>query len=284
MKVSFITDEFTQNFDEAISFALDYGLQGIELRSVDNRPIHEFSLDEVSVWKEKLDAAGLKVSNLSGSFNKCDMVPSLMKAELTKLEKLCRIAEILECHTIRGFTFFRTGEQAVPAQEIIPLFVPAEQILRHYGKMLILEADPSVNTTNHAAMAEVLEHLDGSYFGAVYDPGNCLFDPKREHPFPDGYEAIRPYLQHVHIKDAVYKDGEPICLAPGRGLVGYTEVLKRLQADGYSGWLSLEPHYRKNTVLSEEQMRIPSGDEFSKGGKEAMHESVEALFQILKNL
>lgn len=285
MKISFITDEFTQSLDEAIAFALEHALQGVELRSVDNRPIHDFSLDEVAEWKKKLDAAGLKVSNLSGSFNKCDRIPALMKAELEKLEKLCQIAEILECNTIRGFTFFRTGEQWAPAEEIAPLFVPAGKILQRHKKMLILEADPSVNTTNHAALANVLALLDGSCFGAVYDPGNCLYDPKREHPFPDGYEAVKPYLQHIHIKDAVYlENGEPLCLAPGQGLVGYNELLKRLKADGYNGWLSLEPHYRKDTILTEEQMRTPSGDDFSRGGKEAMQESVEALVGMLNQL
>lgn len=53
MKISFITDEFTQNLDEAITFALDNGLQGVELRSVDDRALQDFSLEEISGWKKK---------------------------------------------------------------------------------------------------------------------------------------------------------------------------------------------------------------------------------------
>ena len=36
MKLSFITDEVTQSFDEAVRFAKENGLTGLELRSVED--------------------------------------------------------------------------------------------------------------------------------------------------------------------------------------------------------------------------------------------------------
>ena len=36
MKISFITDEVTQSFDEAVRFARQNGLAGLELRSVED--------------------------------------------------------------------------------------------------------------------------------------------------------------------------------------------------------------------------------------------------------
>lgn len=99
--------------------------------------------------------------------------------------------------------------------------------------------------------------------------------------FPDAYEAIRPYLRHVHIKDAVYEKGEPVCLAPGSGLVDFPTVLRRLRDDSYNGYVSLEPHYRATLTLTEAQMRTPSGAEFSRGGKEAMQQSANALKRML---
>ena len=148
-------------------------------------------------------------------------------------------------------------------------------------KLLLLEADPSVYTTNHRTVAELLRLLGSDHAAAVYDPGNCLFDPLGEKPFPDAYEAIRPYLRHVHIKDAVYEKGEPVCLAPGSGLVDFPTVLRRLRDDSYNGYVSLEPHYRATLTLTEAQMRTPSGAEFSRGGKEAMQQSANALKRML---
>lgn len=283
MKLSFITDEATQSLDEAIAFAKEYGLDGLELRSVDDRPIHGFSVDEVKVWKTQLDEVGLRTSNIAGSFFKSGTSPEEVEAELAKLAHLCELADALDCGTIRGFAFFAEGSVRKTPGELLPYYEKATEILSRYGKRLVLEADPSVNTSNHRALADLLKGLDETYYGAVYDPGNDLFDPLREVPYPDGYEAIRSRMTVIHIKDAVYDEvGEPRCCAPGTGLVGYPELIARLKADGYEGWMSLEPHYRKDTVLTEEQMRNPSGAAFTAGGMEAMKESATALKQLLQ--
>ena len=284
MKLSFITDEFTQNIYEAVEFAKKYGLQGLELRSVDDRPIHSFDDETLKQWKQLFDSNGLQVVSLASNFYKCDLRGDVIDEELRKLERLCQIADILGCHTIRGFTFFREGDTPALETELAPHYAEPGKILARYGKQLVLEADPSVNTSNHDGVARVLSLLDARQFAAVFDPGNCLYDPFGEKPFPDGYEAIKPYLKHVHIKDVVLSSDGPVCVAPGTGLVGFVKLLARLQADGYNGWLSLEPHYRKNQVLTEEQMRTPAGAQFSSGGYEVMAESAEALKTLLAHL
>ena len=181
--------------------------------------------------------------------------------QLRRLEKLCDIADILACRTLRGFSFFR--EDTVSLERLAAAFEPALTILQKRDKLLLLEADPSVYTTNHRTVAELLRLLGSDHAAAVYDPGNCLFDPLGEKPFPDAYEAIRP------------------CLAPGSGLVDFPTVLRRLRDDSYNGYVSLEPHYRATLTLTEAQMRTPSGAEFSRGGKEAMQQSANALKRML---
>lgn len=168
-------------------------------------------------------------------------------------------------------------------ERVLKAFESSAEILKRYGKRLLIEADPSVTTTNHRAVADLLKQLDSQVFGAIYDPGNDLFDPLKELPFPDGYQAVKPYLVHIHIKDAVFdKSGEPVCVAPGSGKVGYQELLKQLKVDGYNSWLSLEPHYRKDIRLTEAQMRMPQGTAFSEGGEEAVVESILALRKMLE--
>ena len=139
-----------------------------------------------------------------------------------------------------------------------------------------------MNTASHQALADVLALLDPEVFGAVYDPGNAFFNAMEEMPYPDGYYAVRPYLAHVHVKDVVFDASVPRCVAPGEGLTGWPRLLRKLQEDGYQGWLSLETHYRKGAVLTPEQMRMPAGSEFSRGGMEATRESAEALLELLR--
>ena len=286
MKLSFITDEGTQDFEEAVRFAREQGLQGPELRSVEDKPIDRIPRTALRAWERRLREEGLMVSNIAGSFGKCRAGLDDMDKELEKLQRLCDAADIFGCETIRGFCFF-IPDNGIPlsGERIKKELDKAEVILRTRGKKLLLEADPSVNTTNHGQLSKLLKLLDPEFFGAIYDPGNDLFDPEGEEPFPRGYEAVAERLAHVHVKDAVYDQaGRPVCVAPGKGLVPYREVLERLKNDGYEGWLSLEPHYRKDVRLTEEQMRLPQGASFSRGGLEAAAESAEAFKSLLEDI
>ncbi len=282
-RLSFITDEATQSFAEAVGFARAAGLAGLELRSVGDMPVDLIPSETLREWRRVLDGEGLRVPCLSGSFYKCPIHGR--DRELDKLRRLMEAAHILGAGLIRGFAFFTPEAGPLPPRALAKYFEAPAALLRGSGLKMVLEADPSVNTPNHASLAALLSELDPEVFGAVYDPGNDLFDTAGEAPWPDGLEAVRPYLLHVHVKDAVYgPDGRPRCLAPGEGLVPWRDILRDLKICGYGGWLSLEPHYRKGTVLTEAQMRLPAGSDFTRGGLEAARESAAAMKTMLEAL
>ncbi len=280
IKLAFITDEATQDLAEAITFAKEHGLQGVELRSVADTPIDRIDHDTLRKYKNMLDEAKLTVCNLASSFFKC--LPSQAEPEYDKLVRLCDAADILECDTIRGFVFFAEGEPKI-TDEMIARFAPAVEILRNRNKQLLLEADPSVNTTNHAALASFLDRLNCPEVGAIYDPGNDIYDRYREVPYPDGYNSVKHHIRHVHIKDAVRNENdEPECVCIGTGWVDYPGLIRALSADGYDGWMSLETHYRLGAAISEELMTRPGGAAFSEGGMGATAESAAALRKLVE--
>lgn len=281
IKLAFITDEATQDLKEAIAFAKEYGMEGVELRSIEDTPIDRIPAEKLKQYKQWLDEADLQVCNLASSFFKC--APDQAEAEYDKLVRLCDAADILGCDTIRGFVFFADEQGPRITDEMVESFAPAVKLLKERGKQLLIEADPSVNTTNHAAVAGFLKRLNSDVVGAIYDPGNDIYDLYREIPYPDGYEAVKPHIRHVHIKDAVRNErDEPECVCVGTGWVDYPGLLKALSRDGYEGWLSLETHYRVNAVISEELMAKPGGAAFSEGGMGATAESAVALQKLLE--
>lgn len=283
MKLSFITDEATQSFAEAADFARRTGLSGLELRSMEDRPVDLIPPETLREWRRVLDGEGLRVPCLSGSFYKCPIHGR--DRELEKLRRLMEAAHILGAGLIRGFAFFTPETGPLPPRALAKYFEAPAALLRGSGLRMVLEAEPSVNTADHAALAALLGELDPEVFGAVYDPGNDLFTSGGETPWPDGLRAVRPYLWHVHVKDAVVGPGGQVrCVAPGQGLVRWPDILRDLESQGYDGWLSLEPHYRKGAVLTEEQMRLPSGSDFTRGGLEAARESAAALKAILEEI
>ena len=72
---------------------------------------------------------------------------------------------------------------------------------------------------------------------AVLDPAN--FIQCAQEPYPEGYMALHPWLSYVHVKDAL-SDGHVV--VAGEGAARWPDFLRRLRADGYDGFLSLEPH------------------------------------------
>ena len=68
--------------------------------------------------------------------------------------------------------------------------------------------------------------------GAIFDPGNDVYDELGEVPYPDGYNCVKGYIRHVHIKDAVKNAaGEPECVKIGTGLVRYPELYNLTPAE-----------------------------------------------------
>jgi len=64
--------------------------------------------------------------------------------------------------------------------------------------------------------------------------------------------------------------------------VDYPGLIKALHRDGYTGWMSLETHYRVGAAISEELMTRPGGAAFSEGGLGATAESAIALRKLME--
>ncbi|MDG0810103.1 sugar phosphate isomerase/epimerase family protein [Cohnella rhizosphaerae] len=83
-------------------------------------------------------------------------------------------------------------------------------------------------------MAELVREVDSPALRALWDPGNEAHAGKEAYPL--GYETIKPYAAHVHLKDACAgPDGKARCVPLGSGDVPVIAQLRALAADGYEG-------------------------------------------------
>ena len=137
-----------------------------------------------------------------------------------------------------------------------------------------------------ARLARFLSDLGSDRVGAMWDAANCIFEADEpEVPYPDGYQAIKDRMPHMHLKDAK-KDpntGEPACTPIDEGDIDFRGQFKALVADGYDGFVSLETHWRP-TALDEEQLNRPGGSDFSEGGEYASRVCLDNLFAMLREL
>ncbi|MBQ7590251.1 MAG: sugar phosphate isomerase/epimerase [Verrucomicrobia bacterium] len=126
------------------------------------------------------------------------------------------------------------------------------------------------NCMNYGGMSykhalRLLENVPGLKW--VFDTGNPIFnnDRSKEEPYPKQnawafYWQMKPYIEHIHIKDAYWDilKGEPVYTFPGEGKGYVKEILSDLKANGYNKGISIEPHiavvfHDENVKASEEK-------------------------------
>jgi sugar phosphate isomerase/epimerase len=229
--------------------------------------------------KNILSKSGLKVSAISSPFFKCGMEDNdEIKIHLDGLRRCIVIADELDTNLIRGFTFWAEKSGSLldnfDPEAIASMFDEAAAILENSRKVLVLESDPSVMATNARTLSQVIEAANSPYVRGLWDPGNDLWDPRGEIPFPDGYYYIKPWMAHIHLKDGIKKEGKAVGAPVGSGGVDWESQFLALIADGYSGYVSLETHYRHTGKIPEELIAMPKGAAFSCGGYEATRESL----------
>jgi sugar phosphate isomerase/epimerase len=266
-----VTDELDEDLDQALAVARELGIAEVELNNLWGRNIVQLSEEEIGRAESALSAAGMRVVAIDPPcFKPCllDHLPVGGVAEdpevarhLAMLDRALALARRLGAPYVRVFAFRRSG--MVGAGNPSPRLpvggpIPEEMLDRvaeglreaarraeEAGIILALENVRSCWANTGVNTAAVLEAVDSPSLRALWDPANDLVSGGT--PYPEGYEAVRPHLVHVHVKDARVIDPEtgltrwePI----GEGEVDYTRQLRALLEDRYEGVVSLETHWR----------------------------------------
>lgn len=75
-RLGVITDEVSDDFQEALDWIRSEGLKYAELRMIDGKNISHLNDDEVMRVKEQLDKRGLRVSAIASPIFKCALDPA----------------------------------------------------------------------------------------------------------------------------------------------------------------------------------------------------------------
>lgn len=284
-RLGILTDEVSQDLQEVITFAEQFGLQALELRSVNDMPLHQLDDGVIGEIKSLTERSGLTVCALSAPIFKCELDDAVeVERNIALAQRYIAIAKRLNVSLIRGFSFWARS----PFEEALPRIV--EQIKRiapyfeQAGITFVLEFDPSVYASNARKVGLIVNEVASPFVKALYDPGNDMWDPDGELPYPDGYDFLKPNIRHIHLKDAIKSEAGVEAVAIGRGQVDYKALFQRLAEDQYEGYVVVETHYRLHSKLTEDQLKRPMGKSFSYGGKEASEECVCSLLALLREL
>ena len=276
MNLCVFTDEISKELEHALDVACECGVESVELRGLWTQNIAE--LDDATAQRtaDLIASRSLRVASLGSGFGKCDLPSDGMAQQMDLLRRLADLADILSAPLIRGFVFRRPQEarqpiggsgapnahlrKPDPPQDLwdtaLSLFEQPARFVEERNLILGIENEDACWLGRGDETARFVEALGSPNVGVTWDPGNAYF--AGEAPYPDGYEHVKPYVVHVHAKDAHMdpESGRARWTTIGDGEIGFEAQLRALAADGYQGAVSLETHYTPPGGTREEGSRM----------------------------
>ncbi|WP_066516582.1 sugar phosphate isomerase/epimerase family protein [Curtobacterium ammoniigenes] len=215
------------------------GAKHIEVRSAWGVNVVDLDDDQLERLAALLRETGMGVSAIASPIGKVDIALE-PEHEVERLRRVIRVAHALGTTNIRIFSFYR-GE-GVPVESIRDDVMTRLRLLADLAEseqvVLLHENEKDIFGDVPSRVLDIVETVGSPALRLAWDNANFVQVGVR--PFSDGWEALRPYVDYLQVKDAVAADGHVVPAGQGDGEL--RETLTALRDSGYQGFASLEPH------------------------------------------
>lgn len=282
-------DEITRskNLEVQLAVAAALGLESVTLRFLDLgqgvRNISQLTDDEARLVARQVADHGLRTGCVGSPLGKVKLLdvddgsvnryrpPAAYLAD--EVERVCRVAELLECRLVRGFSFYPpVGDD--PARHVDAVIERLKPVVRRCDDAgLTFGLEVEANLTGHTAglLTAIAEGVGHPALLLVFDGANLVTQGFDTAEVFDQWRQMLPWLGWLHVKDHRRGTGTQQTSGPtsfrqideaaldgfvpaGEGASGYDQIFvslrqsfpsirKRLEPRGIDGLLvDLEPH------------------------------------------
>lgn len=239
LPITGFADEVSPKLDEQIAVFKKLKLDGLDLRSIDGVNVLNLSDEQLDHLAQQSERHGLPIQAIGSPVNKVDLTPENKEAELVKMAKAIEIAVRLGVKRIRIFSpQVPQGEDERFWPQVKGWMADQIALAEKADVLLIHENDARFYGAYPENAKRLFAEFAGPNFKAAFDFANTVLIGYRamSHWFP----WILPYLDTLHIKDAVEAEGKVVPAGEGEGQL--LETFRFLKEKGWKGALTLEPH------------------------------------------
>jgi sugar phosphate isomerase/epimerase len=269
-RFAIVVDEVHDDLETALDAIHAMGVRLVEIQDFFGKTAAEVTDAELTRVRGMLESRGMRAVAIGSQLFKPVLLGHVRRgevvddphyrADLALLEGEIRAAKALGAPVVRTYAFRRDGmvglgnpSPRLPRGGPLPDDVlekiaeglrPAARRCADEGLVLGLENVRSCWANSGYNTGLILDAVDHPALRAMWDPGNDFVSGGE--PYPEGYEAVRGRVCHVHVKDAHVVDlatGLTAWDAVGRGQVDWVQQLAALAREGYAGTLALETHW-----------------------------------------
>ena len=233
-------DEISPELDEQLNTLAEESISYMELRSVWNTNVLDLTDEELEWVKTAAADRSIGISSIGSPIGKVPITDPF-GPHLERFRRALHAAEVMEAPYVRVFSFFITERQEPGRyrEEIIDRMGILAAEAGDSGVTLLHENEKDIYGDVPERCADILAGVGSPALRAAWDAANFV-QCGVSHPYKEGYEALRPYIEYVHVKDALSGSGKVVPAGEGDGEI--SETLSALRASGFDGFFSLEPH------------------------------------------
>lgn len=277
--LSGFSDEIAPEFDKQLETIKEFGISHIELRAADGINVSDLTGEKVKEVNAKLAAAGIGVSSIGSPIGKIGIADEFAP-HLDKLKRTLEIQKELDAPYVRMFSFYlpKDRDPGEFREEVLDRMGKMVEEAEKWDSVLLHENEKGIYGDNASRCKDLMDAFYGPHFRAVFDFANFVEVGQQTLP---AYENLKPYIEYVHVKDALMKEKKVVPAGRGDGHV--KEILADLIGGGWKGFLSLEPHLTDFAGLAAlEQDAQKRGDALD--GKSAWKLALDSLRAILNEI
>jgi sugar phosphate isomerase/epimerase len=232
-------DEISPELEEQLETLAQESMGYMELRSVWNTNVLDLSIHELDGVKSVTAERGIRISSIGSPIGKV-LVTDPFGPHLERFRRALRAADVMEAPYVRVFSFFipEGQEPGHYREEVIDRMGIMAGEAKDFGVTLLHENEKEIYGDVPGRCLDILAGVGSPALRAVWDAANFVQCGVR--PYKEGYASLRPYIEYVHVKDAL--SGSDRVVPAGEGDGQLPETLSALRASGFDGFLSLEPH------------------------------------------
>ena len=242
ISLGIVSDEISQDFSEALKYALEWKISLFELRCLKTGRLPNIDKAEFKEVLELVDRHRVFVTALSpGIFKHPLSKKKELESELKEdLPRTIEMAHKLHAPLIIVFGFQRQQDDRPEYyQDAVQLMKRAASGAKDGGIRLAIENEPGFWCDSGANTASFLKDVGSPALGANWDP--CNGYGTNERPYPEGYRAVKEHIFNVHAKDTL--EGSLIrCVPVGKGAIDWKGQMRSLMEDRLVSHITIETH------------------------------------------
>lgn len=247
------------------------GVKHIELRGVWGINVMKFTEDQKKDLKKQFSDRGFGIACIGSPIGKV-RIDEDYRRHFDDFKRAVDIAEFFDARYIRIFSYYPPEGECVAGYrgEVLRRMGEKLDYISDRNVVLVLENESNLFGAFPERCVYIHAALPSDQLVAAFDPANFV-NMNVQDVYNTCWLPLRKHVGYFHIKDFKYGESDHAVPA-GEGDGHIPEILRDAAADGYEGFLALEPHLAKA--------------EHSTGqtGPDLFNTAAEALKKICKNV